>query len=599
MDAGDDGSSGDNANAGAACSSGGDSGLFSPSGLRVLVVDDDPMCLKVVSAMLQRCNYEVDTRSSGQDALLLLRDRQEQNHQFDLVLSDVYMPDMDGFKLLELIGLELDLPVIMMSSNGDTDVVLRGVTHGAVDFLIKPVRVEELRNVWQHVVRRRSLHTGGRSSDEHSNQGDEQGLTHQGGVKRKESETIQVQHDTQGGSKKPRVVWSVEMHQQFVDAVSQLGVDKAVPKRILDLMNVDGLTRENVASHLQKYRLYLKRAQGLQGGKGGKGQKASHDAALVDSSAAAAAAAAAAAQAGPNSVFAQVAAQQAAGGAAPGGMGPGMSSPQGMMHPGMAVLGMAGPTSAAHHMAAAWQQQHMAMQAAAAASGALPAGMHPAVLPFPLPPGAVMTQHMAAMAAGMPVGLVGAPAMAAISDGNGGFTPMVFPQQQQEQQHQQSPQQVQQPQQQQQQQQQQAGPGIANADLQQSPSHTAAVPDGTPVPSPVQPPQVQPPGQQPGSAVLSGVKLEPGGTGVAPAFPGLNDSAMTAHHDLMSSSRHLSLSDSAALPNGHQHDGLKIHGGLGDTESLMDALNPDSFLADVPLPRLDMDDFLDSFLSSE
>lgn len=112
------------------------------------------MCLKVVSAMLQRCNYEggrscggrwpssdhrlragtrsccehqalpwgagcaarwsrlpagaschprsapwllhpvlaVDTRTSGQDALLLLRDRQEHNHQFDLVLSDVYMP---------------------------------------------------------------------------------------------------------------------------------------------------------------------------------------------------------------------------------------------------------------------------------------------------------------------------------------------------------------------------------------------------------------------------------------------------------------------------------------------------------------------------
>ena len=42
-----------------------------------------------------------------------------------------------------------------MSSNGETSVVLRGVTHGAVDFLIKPVRVEELRNVWQHVVRRR------------------------------------------------------------------------------------------------------------------------------------------------------------------------------------------------------------------------------------------------------------------------------------------------------------------------------------------------------------------------------------------------------------------------------------------------------------
>ena len=50
------------------------------------------------------------------------------------------------------------------------------------------------------------------------------------------------------------MVWSVELHQQFVNAVNSLGIDKAVPKRILDLMGVAGLTRENVASHLQKYR---------------------------------------------------------------------------------------------------------------------------------------------------------------------------------------------------------------------------------------------------------------------------------------------------------------------------------------------------------
>ena len=46
-------------------------------------------------------------------------------------------------------------PRAVMSSNGETTTVLRGVTHGAVDFLIKPVRIEELRNLWQHVVRRR------------------------------------------------------------------------------------------------------------------------------------------------------------------------------------------------------------------------------------------------------------------------------------------------------------------------------------------------------------------------------------------------------------------------------------------------------------
>ncbi|KAH7437555.1 hypothetical protein KP509_05G078100 [Ceratopteris richardii] len=61
--------------------------------------------------------------------------------------------------------------------------------------------------------------------------------------------------------KKPRLVWTSQLHKRFVDAVAQLGIKNAVPKTIMQLMNVDGLTRENVASHLQKYRLYLKRSQ--------------------------------------------------------------------------------------------------------------------------------------------------------------------------------------------------------------------------------------------------------------------------------------------------------------------------------------------------
>jgi len=138
----------------------------------------------------------VTTASSGAAALELLRNGEQ---HVDLVLSDVYMPgafrscfcfvdsrslalgplapssavpsrqkthhpfqkihhaDMDGFRLLEEVGLELDLPVIMMSSCGEHSTVMRGVTHGACDFLIKPVRAEELRNVWQHVVRARRM----------------------------------------------------------------------------------------------------------------------------------------------------------------------------------------------------------------------------------------------------------------------------------------------------------------------------------------------------------------------------------------------------------------------------------------------------------
>nr|CAB3465242.1 unnamed protein product [Digitaria exilis] len=71
--------------------------------------------------------------------------------------------------------------------------------------------------------------------------------------------------------KRPRLVWTPQLHKRFVDAVAHLGIKNAVPKTIMQLMSVDGLTRENVASHLQKYRLYLKRMQGLGGGGGGGG----------------------------------------------------------------------------------------------------------------------------------------------------------------------------------------------------------------------------------------------------------------------------------------------------------------------------------------
>ncbi|XP_010541409.1 PREDICTED: transcription factor LUX-like [Tarenaya hassleriana] len=63
--------------------------------------------------------------------------------------------------------------------------------------------------------------------------------------------------------KRTRLVWTPQLHKRFVDVVAHLGIKNAVPKTIMQLMNVEGLTRENVASHLQKYRLYLKRMQGL------------------------------------------------------------------------------------------------------------------------------------------------------------------------------------------------------------------------------------------------------------------------------------------------------------------------------------------------
>ncbi|XP_051152260.1 transcription activator GLK1-like [Andrographis paniculata] len=63
------------------------------------------------------------------------------------------------------------------------------------------------------------------------------------------------------GKRKVKVDWTPELHRRFVQAVEQLGVDKAVPSRILELMGIDCLTRHNIASHLQKYRSHRKHLQ--------------------------------------------------------------------------------------------------------------------------------------------------------------------------------------------------------------------------------------------------------------------------------------------------------------------------------------------------
>lgn len=73
--------------------------------------------------------------------------------------------------------------------------------------------------------------------------------------------TTTTTNSSSAATRKPRLVWTPQLHKRFVDAIAHLGIKNAVPKTIMQLMNVEGLTRENVASHLQKYRLYLKRME--------------------------------------------------------------------------------------------------------------------------------------------------------------------------------------------------------------------------------------------------------------------------------------------------------------------------------------------------
>ncbi|KAL6603068.1 hypothetical protein ACP70R_043429 [Stipagrostis hirtigluma subsp. patula] len=242
-----------------------------PAGMRVLAVDDDSVCIKLLEQQLQLCKYDVTTTMSGEAALEMLRARKDED-QFDLVISDVFMPGMDGFKLLEHIGLEMDIPVIMLSANSEKETIIKGITHGACDYLVKPVRMEQLMNIWVHVVKKskpapRNLISGG---NDHAGQkllpGDGEGEMNGANRTRKNSRKNKKDWDghvedkeNSSTQKRQRIKWCRPLHNRFLAAVEQIGIDKAVPKKILERMNVDGISRENVASHLQKYRLYLRR----------------------------------------------------------------------------------------------------------------------------------------------------------------------------------------------------------------------------------------------------------------------------------------------------------------------------------------------------
>ncbi|CAN1195644.1 Two-component response regulator-like APRR2 [Linum perenne] len=73
---------------------------------------------------------------------------------------------------------------------------------------------------------------------------------------RSKSSSLNTSGVTKANRKKTKVDWTADLHRKFVQAVEQLGVDQAIPSKILELMKVEGLTRHNVASHLQKYRMH-------------------------------------------------------------------------------------------------------------------------------------------------------------------------------------------------------------------------------------------------------------------------------------------------------------------------------------------------------
>ncbi|XP_004506915.1 two-component response regulator ARR10-like [Cicer arietinum] len=138
-----------------------------------------------------------------------------------------------------------------MSSHYSTNSVTEAITKGASDYWIKPLEERDFQTMWKHVVK-------GLIINENQNMN---GIFHINNKRGREQvdvpkQTIDENHshndDYPSPAKKFRWSWTQQLHNQFVTVVNELGLENAKPKKILKIMDVPGLTREHIASHLQQ-----------------------------------------------------------------------------------------------------------------------------------------------------------------------------------------------------------------------------------------------------------------------------------------------------------------------------------------------------------
>lgn len=111
----------------------------------ILVVDDEPVWLRMLTQILQNKGYDVKEAASGADALKTLK-----NYVPDLILLDVRMPDMNGFDLLDHIKKVPNLaekPVVFVSAMDDFHAKKVARELGAADYILKPIDEREVSNV--------------------------------------------------------------------------------------------------------------------------------------------------------------------------------------------------------------------------------------------------------------------------------------------------------------------------------------------------------------------------------------------------------------------------------------------------------------------
>ncbi|MFN8412258.1 MAG: response regulator transcription factor [Anaerolineales bacterium] len=122
---------------------------------RILVVDDEERMVRFIRMNLEHDGFQVVEAFNGKQAIQKLRDVTP-----DLILLDIMMPDLDGFEVLETVREITNVPVIMLTAKGEEDDRVRGLEHGADDYVTKPFSPRELVSRVKAVLRRTESASG-------------------------------------------------------------------------------------------------------------------------------------------------------------------------------------------------------------------------------------------------------------------------------------------------------------------------------------------------------------------------------------------------------------------------------------------------------
>src|SRR3954463_15925710 len=121
---------------------------------RILIVDDEEAIREIVASMLTIAGYRCQQACSGVEALAIL----ESGEEFELMLSDLMMADLDGIGLLERTKEKFpDMPVVMVTAVHDISVALAAIRNGAYDYLLKPFEREQLLATVRRALENRRL----------------------------------------------------------------------------------------------------------------------------------------------------------------------------------------------------------------------------------------------------------------------------------------------------------------------------------------------------------------------------------------------------------------------------------------------------------